>query len=708
MSVFPPPIAKPTSSGEGKLALADTTVAWVNIRTGPGINYQDIGDLRDNTLVTYFPDTRSGDWVWIEQGRQTGWVHTGFIQFIDVQTAQRPTGGRATPYDNNVALWHWRGDALPYQSIEQLIADVKSKAPAVNAIWVKTTDGVDWMRRYDTREALAISGPESIARWVQVLQNNAMTFHAWCVPKGENLELETDLIIKTCLVAGVKSLILDVEPYRGFWTGGREGIRPYMLRIRRMLPADFHIGMSVDPRTHHFASIFPDEWFPFINSIHPMIYWGEFRRPLPSVLEETYRVWGNYGRPLIPALQADTPPDDMQSAQRLVTTLYGASGISWWRLGVSNAQQWAAINRPLTGNDPNEPEEPAPSGFDNEQIIAPEQSGFRSGSYTGRQEFQSFDGTWGWKVYHKSTTTRTSDVWVQWRPTIKHAGQYEIAVFIPTRHATAQNARYRIEGVTGQTGQLLVTLDQSKHRNVWVTLGVYELNPATPNVGVVSLTDLTGEAAKSIAFDAVRWRRVTSPQNPAIPLPGDLIIDGVHIADGFDSPVGTAVQRKNEAGWPQGWKDAAPYAKLYLIGTPREAYHTGADLNFGTPYEDKGLPVYAPASGVVIFAAWLRPWGNLIIIRHDPLRSPTGRVLYTRYGHVQNMLVKVGDRVRRGMQIAEIGDGGGAFIPHLHYDISTTAVLSMSPGDWPGKDLQRLLKNYADPLEFTRANSPTR
>lgn len=707
MSAFPPPVAKPSSPGAGKTAIADTTSAWVNVRTGPGTQYQDVGDIYDNTLVTYYPETRIGDWVWAEQGRQAGWVHTAFVQFIDVITQRPPAEQRATPYDNQIGLWYWRGDALPYQSIEQLIADIKSKAPAVNALWVKTSDGVDWMSRFDTREALAISGPESIARWIAVLNNNGMAFHAWCVPKGENLELETDRIIQTCLVSGVKSLILDVEPYRGFWSGGRDVIRPYMLRIRRALPADFHIGMAVDPRAHHFNSIFPDEWFPFINSVHPMVYWGEFRRPLASVLEETYRVWGNYGRPIIPALQADTPPDDMSSAQTLATTLYGSRGISWWRLGISNAQQWAAINKPLV-DQPDVPDDQPPTGFDSEQIIAPEQEGFRCGSYTGKQEFQSFDGTWGWKVFYKTTQPRTSNVWAQWRPTIQRSGLYEIAIFVPARNATTQNARYRIDGVTGESGQLLVTLDQSKHRNVWVTLGVFELNKATPNAGVVALTDLTGESDRSIAFDAVRFRRMTSAAYPAQSARGDLIIDGIYVADGMDMPIGTPPERQGEKVWPEGWTDAAPYAQLYLVGTPREAYHTGADLNYGSPYEDKALPVYAPASGIVIFAAWLRPWGNLVVIRHDPLRTPTGRVVYTRFGHVQALRVKVGDRVRRGDQIAEIGDGGGAYIPHLHYDISGTHVLATNPGDWPGKDLKRLLKDYLDPLDFTRANRPNR
>ncbi len=715
MSVFPPPVAKPPSSGAGKLALADTVSAWVNLRSGPGTNYQDIGDIFDNTIVVYYPESRSAEkWVWVEQNSQAGWVHTDFVVLKDISSQTHPPGSdRPTPFDGKIALWHWRGNVLPYLSIEQLAADIKAKAPAVNALWVKTSDGSDWMSRFDNREALAISGPESIARWVQTLQRFGIEFHAWCVPKGQNLTAETDLIIQTCNVPGVKSMILDVEPYEGFWRAPASVVRPYMTRVRQAISPGFHIGMSMDPRQQHFATIFPDEWFPFVDSVHPQSYWSTFRRTPAATLEDAYRVWGAYGRPIIPALQGDASAADMQQAQALATQVYGAKAVSWWRLGVVGSAQWQAINRPIVVQQPTPtptpitPPTPAP-GFADEQVVNPDDRMFRSGSYTGQREFQSFQGTWGWTVHYKNTEPARSKVWAQWVPTIRESGEYEVAVFIPARNATTRNARYRISGVKGVSGQVLVSLDQSKQRNVWAVLGVYDLDKAANNAGMVSLTDLTGEVDRVIAFDAVRWRRVTSTSNPPVGQPGDWIVDGVYVADGFDAPVGSLTDRLGEKLWASGWRDAAPYAKLYLVGTPREAYHTGADLNFGTPYEDKGLPISAPASGVVVFAAELRVWGNVIVIRHDPLRSPTGRVVYTRYGHVQSMRVKVGDRVRRGDQIAEIGDAGGRYIPHLHYDISGTNKLSISPGDWPGKDLPRLIKDYLDPLEFTRANRPPR
>ena len=122
-----------------------------------------------------------------------------------------------------------------------------------------------------------------------------MEFHAWCVPKGTHMEAETNIIIQACTRPGVKSLILDVEPYDGFWQGGRDGIRPYMTRIRRAIPGSCHIGRSVDPRKQHVDNIFHSEWFPFINSVHLQYYLATFRRTPEDVLRQTSKASDSYG-----------------------------------------------------------------------------------------------------------------------------------------------------------------------------------------------------------------------------------------------------------------------------------------------------------------------------------------------------------------------------------------------------------------------------
>ncbi len=701
MSSSPPPVPKPASPGAAKVALANTASAYMNIRTGPGTNYTDIGDIFDNTIVTYYPATKSSDgWVWLEQSQLMGWVATSVVSFenVDVTVPTSPVG--PTPYDGKVAIWHWKGDVVPETTIDDLAANLKRTAPYVTDLFVKTNDytasaGARWQGHWDNKRALAIDGTESIDRWVQILGRYGIGFHAWCVPRGLNTNAETDLIIQACLRPGVKSMILDVEPYDGFWSGGRAGIRPYMLRIRSSIPGSFHIAMSVDARTQHYASIYPQEWYPFVNSVHPQTYWETFRTTPDSALGEAYRVWAGFGRPIVPALQGDAQAADMKTAQTLAVQRHKAPGVSWWRLGVISPQQMAAVNTPITPGTPPPDVDDIPQ-YGAEVVLRPGEAGFSSGTYTGKSEFSAFLSTWGWVVYYKNAELSQSKVWAQWSPRLPASGKYEISTFVPTRHASTRNARFKVHGIKGISGETPIAVDQSRYKNQWVTIGIFEFDTSMPNAGNIFLNDLTMETGTEIAFDSIRWRQILDSSDPGSPKP--------FTADGYDSPVGTLTERRSTKIWPGSWLDASPFGRLYFVGTPNEAYHTGADLNLPSD-ADRGKEVYAVASGSVVFASRLPTWGNVIIIRHDPL-AKNGKVLYGRYAHVDTMLVKVGQRVSRGEQIATVGNSFGQWAYHLHFDLSPTTILETQPQHWPGKDQTELLANYIEPRDFIEKNRP--
>jgi murein DD-endopeptidase MepM/ murein hydrolase activator NlpD len=703
MSTFPPPVPKPANAGTPKTAIVLPRGSYVNLRNGPGTNYRDIGDVRRNTLVAYFPATRRSDgWLWIEQYGIGGWIFTGVVELEDVQAPLPLPPDRASPFDGKVGMWHWKGDSVPENTMDDLIRNLKTAAPGVNQLWVKTSDvtatsGAQWQGFWDTKRGLALDGPASIDRWVQALARHNMEFVAWAIPRGINIAAEADLIIQACQRPGVRAMVLDVEPYEGFWVGGPQAVRPLMTRIRRALPGSFHIGMAVDPRRQWFDKITPQEWFPFVNSVHPMVYWATFRRQPDASLAETYEVWGNYGRAIVPILQGDAEAPDITTAATLSTSRHNARGLSFWRLGVMNSIQLRAASNAL-GSRPETPPPPPTVEYGEAQVVRPNDSGFSSFSYTGTQDLQSFDGTWGWPVYFKATETTASKVAARWAPQLPRSGRYELAAFIPARHASTQNARYKIHGVKGTTSEVLVTIDQTKHRNEWVTLGVFEFDKATINAGHVFLNDLTGETGKEIAFDAIRWRVVIDAPTGGGDTPAPFA------GDGYDSPIGTEAERRATKMWPGSWLDASPFGRLYFVGTPSEAYHTGADLNL--PQDaDRGAPVYACASGEVVFAARLPTWGNVVIIKHDPLAT-TGQVMYSRYGHVGNMLVRVGDRVRRGQQVSTVSNAFGRWAFHLHFDLSPTTILETTPSHWPGKDRDSTFQHYVDPKEFIVANRP--
>ena len=78
---------------------------------------------------------------------------------------------------------------------------------------------------------------------------------------------------------------------------------------------------------------------------------------------------------------------------------------------------------------------------------------------------------------------------------------------------------------------------------------------------------------------------------------------------------------------------------------------------------DKGTPVLASEDGIVAYSGnELRGFGNLLLIKH-----PDG--LMTAYAHNDALLVKRGESVRRGQQIAKSGDTGGVSQPQLHFEV---------------------------------------
>lgn len=87
--------------------------------------------------------------------------------------------------------------------------------------------------------------------------------------------------------------------------------------------------------------------------------------------------------------------------------------------------------------------------------------------------------------------------------------------------------------------------------------------------------------------------------------------------------------------------------------------HTGVDFAGGL-----GAPIFAAEEGVVTRSGPSTGYGWLIVIDH-------GGGLQTWYAHMYSnqVLVRAGDRVTRGQQIAGIGNNGWSTGPHLHFEV---------------------------------------
>ena len=88
--------------------------------------------------------------------------------------------------------------------------------------------------------------------------------------------------------------------------------------------------------------------------------------------------------------------------------------------------------------------------------------------------------------------------------------------------------------------------------------------------------------------------------------------------------------------------------------------HTGVDLAL-----PRGTEIIAPASGQIIEvkrSELQAGYGNYIEIDH-------GRGFTSRFAHLEQINVRIGQKIEKGMVIATSGNSGGSIAPHLHYEI---------------------------------------
>ncbi len=114
--------------------------------------------------------------------------------------------------------------------------------------------------------------------------------------------------------------------------------------------------------------------------------------------------------------------------------------------------------------------------------------------------------------------------------------------------------------------------------------------------------------------------------------------------------------------WPvRGWVTSG-FGRRLSPFTGEPAMHRGVDISV-----PEDTPFVAPANGVVTFAGWDGGLGNTIRINH-------GFGYETIYGHLNKVLVRTGQRVKRGQTIGLVGNTGASTGPHLHYQIQVNLV----------------------------------
>ena len=110
-------------------------------------------------------------------------------------------------------------------------------------------------------------------------------------------------------------------------------------------------------------------------------------------------------------------------------------------------------------------------------------------------------------------------------------------------------------------------------------------------------------------------------------------------------------------GWPVEGRISSPYGDREPPQTGLRDFHSGMDIA-----SEPGTPVKATADGIVSFAGWSGGSGNLVALEH-------GLGFSTYYAHNRLVVVKVGQKIKRGDILSYVGSTGNSTGPHLHYEV---------------------------------------
>ena len=250
-----------------------------------------------------------------------------------------------TPFDGKLNWWHWHAEDLDttISTPTELAQAVRTRTPGASGVVVKVVHGHTWEGARGA-EVIDMRDLADLIVWARAMHSLGLELHIWAVPVGADPQREAAAVALASHVPGVKSVILDVEPYDGFWQGDVAAATQYIDTLRANVGDDMHVGISVDSRTpDKLRAIHFYEWMEGgTDSVHPQVYWHDFGLPFGIALHECTETLAGYGLPIYPVLGTypnprtgvAVPPAQLTAA--LVATKQAMGAASLFRLGGDN------------------------------------------------------------------------------------------------------------------------------------------------------------------------------------------------------------------------------------------------------------------------------------------------------------------------------------------------------------------------------------
>lgn len=132
--------------------------------------------------------------------------------------------------------------------------------------------------------------------------------------------------------------------------------------------------------------------------------------------------------------------------------------------------------------------------------------------------------------------------------------------------------------------------------------------------------------------------------------------------------------------WPIYGRIISPYGWRTHPITGEKKFHRGIDIPSWV-----GAPVRATADGSVRYAGWWGSYGNVVILQHR-------YGFRTIYAHTSQLLVRTGEKVKKGQVIAQVGSTGLSTGSHLHYEVQLYRK-DIAPSPYLDLDMFTAVKN---------------
>lgn len=109
--------------------------------------------------------------------------------------------------------------------------------------------------------------------------------------------------------------------------------------------------------------------------------------------------------------------------------------------------------------------------------------------------------------------------------------------------------------------------------------------------------------------------------------------------------------------WPCNGTISSSYGVRFHPIFSNKIFHPAIDIA-----NEQNTPIVSTADGIVVFSGWQSGYGNVVAIEH-------GHKYRTVYAHLLKSLVKKGEIVTKGQEIAKMGSTGRSTGSHLHYEV---------------------------------------